>query len=268
MEWRVIRSIVVISLFASLGDASAADVTGTDIVKHCEYKNPGEDQQSKLAITLVDKDGNERKNIYSRLWKNYHGKEGVLDKMVLYTEFPPDARGTGFLRWGYSASSGMLADQWLYLPQLGKIRRVSVRDPGDSFLGSDLTYGDIEERTVDADDHRLVRVDDVKGIKLHVVESTPKEKKPLYSKKISWYADVPDWNGCYRAKTEFYDPQGNILKVQVLTWQQKDGAWAWDRVVVENLQTKHKSIFEVSDVRVGVGLEDKQFTERDLKKGS
>ena len=265
MVW--VRCVAMMSLLALPGVTVAAEVTGYEVVRHCEYKNPGEDQLSRLSITLIDKDGNERKNVYTRLWKNYHGKDGVLDKMVLLTEFPPDAKGTGFMRWGYTAASGNLADQWLYLPQLRKIRRVSVRDPGDSFLGSDLTYGDIEERTVDADEHLLVRVDDVNGAKFHVVESRPKEARPLYSKKISWYAQVPDWGGCYRAKTEYYDPQGSLLKIQTLSWQQVDGAWAWDKVVVENYQTKHKSLFEVTGVKVGVGLEDRQFTERDLKKG-
>lgn len=268
MEWGLARlAAMAVSMSVLPEIVVAADVTANEIVRHCEYKNPGEDQLSRLSISLIDKDGNERKNIYERLWKNYHGKDGVLDKMVLFTEFPPDAKGTGFMRWGYTAASGKLADQWLYLPQLRKIRRVSVRDLGDSFLGSDLTYGDIEERPADADEHVLLRVDELKGERFQVVESTPKEARPLYSKKISWYGEVSDWDGCYRAKTEYYDPQGILLKTQSLVWQQVGGAWAWDKVEVVNHQTKHKSLFEVTDVKVGVGLEDRQFTERELKRG-
>ncbi len=268
MRYKLVRSVIAaVSACLLAGVVVAADLTGDEIVRYCEYKNPGEDQLSRLSIALIDKDANERKNVYARLWKNYHGKESVLDKMVLYTEFPPDAKGTGFMRWGYTAASGKLADQWLYLPQLRKIRRVSVRDPGDSFLGSDLTYGDIEERVLAADGHRLVRVDEADGVKLHVVESIPKEAQPQYSKRVSWYAKAPDWNACYKTKTEYYDPRGSLLKIQTLSWQQVGGAWAWDRVEVKNYQTKHKSIFEVTNVKFGVDLEDRQFTERELKKG-
>lgn len=268
MSWGVVCSLMVMAVLSiSPVITMAMESTAHDVVSHCEYKNPGEDQSSRLSVTLIDKDGNERKSIYERLWKNYHGKETHLDKMVLYTEFPPDAKGTGFMRWGFTAASGKLADQWLYLPHLRKIRRVSVRDPGDSFLGSDLTYGDIEERTADADVHTLLRVDEVNGEKFQVIESAPKEARPLYSKKISWYGKVPDWRVCYRAKTEYYDTQGNLLKTQALKWQQLGGAWAWDRVEVENHQTKHKSLFEVTNVKFGVGLEDRQFTERELKRG-
>lgn len=263
------RGRLTLLLCVSLtGVALAAEPTANDIVQQCEYKNAGPDNTSLLSITLIDKDGSERKNVYRRLWKNYRDAGGeVADKMVLMTEFPPDARGTGFLRWGYLATSGKMADQWLYLPHLRKIRRVSVRDPGDSFLGSDLTYGDIDDRPATADTHTLLRVENLGGQPHYVVESVPKEANSLYSKRVSWYAKGQNWAGCVRQKTEYFDRQGMLLKTASLKWQQVGNAWAWERVQVENVQTHHKSLFEVADVKVGVGLEDRQFTERELQKG-
>jgi len=41
----------------------------------------------------------------------------------------------------------------------------------------------------------------------------------------------------------------------------------WDKVLVENVQTRHRSMFSVTDVKIDVGLKDRQFTERALKKG-
>ncbi len=246
----------------------AGEPSGSEIISHCEYKNPGKDQRSRLTIVLIDKDGSERKNVYRRLWKNYYGEDNLIDKMVLFTEFPPDAKGVGFMRWGYTAASKKLADQWLYLPHLRKVRRVSVRDPGDSFLGSDLAYGDMEDRAIDADDHALVRVEEMGGKEYYVVESTAKEEQPLYTKKISWFVKSDNgWDACARAKTDYYDRQGSLLKTQGLTWQQVGDAWAWDKVIVENVQTGHKSIFSVTNVEVGVGIKDKQITERAMKKG-
>ncbi len=259
--------VVVLASVYAVGLRAEELPSGHEIVSHCEYKNPGPDQTSVLSIILIDKDGNQRKNVYKRLWKFYQGKGGVFDKMVLFTQFPPDAKGTGFMRWGYVASSGKSADQWLYLPQLRKIRRVSVRDPGDSFLGSDLSYGDIDERSVDADEHQLLKIDNVAGREFYQVESVPKESDALYSKRVSWYLKADDWEKCVRAKTDYYDRQGLLLKVANLKWQQVDGAWVWDKVLVENVQTRHRSMFGVTDVSVDVGLKDRQFTERALKKG-
>ncbi|ALP52144.1 hypothetical protein Tel_02730 [Candidatus Tenderia electrophaga] len=259
--------LFIVSVSTLLFPAAYAEQDVREIIRHCEYKNPGEDQRSLLTITLIDKDDNERENIYRRLWKNYHGQEGVLDKMVLFTEFPPDAKGTGFMRWGYKSSLDKMADQWLYLPHLRKVRRVSVRDPGDSFLGSDLTYGDIEDRDISDDEYKLLRHDEQDGGDIYTVEIRPKEQNSIYSKKISWYAKRSSWDDCVRVKTDYYDRQGNLLKKQRLTWQKVDDAWIWDRVTVENVQTNHKSIFTVTDVKVNIGLDDDIFTERALRKG-
>lgn len=244
----------------------AQDPTGVEIVQQCDYKNPGNDQRSKLTITLIDKDGNERKNIYSRLWKDYAGKDNVADKMVLFTEYPPDARGSGFMRWAFTADADKNADQWIYLPVLRKTRRVAIRDPGDSFLGSDLTYADISGRSPEQDSHAVLKSEELNGAPHFVVESTPNETSPQYSKRVSWFTKQ-DWSACSKSAVFYYDTKGLLLKKQTLTWQQIGDAWLWKRVEVENVQTKHKSVFEVDDAEVNVGLEDDIFTERTLKTG-
>lgn len=266
MKLAVLTS-VMFGGFSNYSVGMARDIDVREVVSHCDFKNPGDDQTSILSITLIDKDNNERKNVYRRLWKNYFGEDDILDKMVLFTEFPPDAKGTAFMRWGYQASANKMADQWLYLPHLRKVRRVSVRDPGDSFLGSDLTYGDIEDRSIDEDTYVLLDHKSKPGGEIFIVEITPKESDSLYSKKISWFAKRAGWDDCVRVKTDYYDRQENLLKKQKLTWQKVKDAWVWDQVIVENIQTKHKSIFAVTDVNVGVGLEGRAFTERALKKG-
>lgn len=271
------QSILAVSLvFIFAGTVTSAQAqtsatpTGAEIVGQCEVKNPGKDQRGRLTITLIDKGGNERKNIYLRLWKDYDGTGKVADKMVLFTEYPPDARGAAFLRWAFTPDADRNADQWLYLPTLGKVRPVSVREPGDSFLGSDLTYADISDRPIDRDDHKLLRVDNLNGEEFYVVESTPnkdKDKAPLYSKRIGWYKKTPDWSGCVRSKMEYYDVKGNILKTQTLTWQQINDAWLWKRVEVQNVQSKHSSVFEIDEAEINVGIADDVFTERTLQSG-
>ncbi len=249
--------------------ASAKELDGNDIIKSCAYKNPGNDQRSKLTITLIDKDGNKRKNVYLRLWKDYKGVKGIADKMVLFTEFPPDARGTGFMRWAFTPDAEKNADQWIYLPVLRKIRRVSIRDLGDSFLGSDLTYADISGRPIDRDEHTLVKIDKKNGKEFYVVESVPKELNSLYSKQVAWFSKGEEGNldSCVKVGIVYYDPKGEELKKQSLTWQKIEDAWLWKKVEVKNVQTNHSSIFTVKDAEVNVGLRDNVFSERTLKKG-
>lgn len=267
--WSIGMSICVLLAVALPGSAAEDPlIAGLDIMQRCNFKNPGVDQRSRLTIILRDKDNNEKKNVYRRLWKDYRGKEGVADKMVLYTEFPPDAQGAAFMRWAYTPAADRNADQWIYLPVLKKIRRVSIRDPGDSFLGSDLTYADISGRELEADQHRLVQTLKRGNQEIFAVESTPVNKSgALYSKTISWFVKTGDWAGCVKRQVDYYDKKGEPLKQQLLKWQQVKDAWVWDEVVVKNVQTGHSSVFQVTDVQVNVGLSDEQFAERALRVG-
>jgi len=273
-----ISSKVVVALFVILftGYALAEEkkakvskqITGKDVVAQCDFKNPGNDQRSQLSITLIDQFGDERKTVYLRLWKDMKGEEDILDKMVLFTMYPPDAKGAGFMRWAYNPEVGKHAEQWIYLPNLRKIRRVSVRDLSDSFLGSDLTYGDISYRGLDQDDHQIVKLDqDRKGNQYFVVVSKPKEAKPQYAKKVSWFLRTPDMNDCVKARVNYYDKKDQFLKQQDLKWQKVNGAWVWDEVFVQNAQTRHKSYFKVEKVKINGGIKDDWFTERRLKIG-
>jgi outer membrane lipoprotein-sorting protein len=243
--------------------------SGRDIVERCDFKYPGSDQKTRLTIVLRDKDGNEKRNVYSRFWKDYEGADGIADKMVLFTEFPPDAKGAGFMRWGYAAETGKNAEQWIYLPNLKRMRRVSVRDPGESFLGSDLTHFDIGDRDIDADEHTLQQSGERDGAMLFVVESVPRDpSKSLYSKVVSLY-EQPAGNEqlCVKRAVDYYDQRGNLLKKQTITWQQVDGAWVWDEVRVQNTQNGHSSVFTVTDVEINTGIADNVFTERNLTRG-
>lgn len=244
-----------------------APLTGDDIATKCGMKYQGEDQQSTFTVTLIDKDKNEKKHVYLRIWKDFKGKDNVLNKMLLFTKFPPDAKGVAFMRWAYVPSMDKNADQWVYLPELRKIRRVSIRDPGDSFLGSDLTHADITPRSVDQDAHRLLGIDQVGALQFYVVESIPKEANPLYSKRIEWYTKTPIWDDCAKVKVEYYDRKGNLLKKQFTKWQRVNGAWLWDTLIVKNIQTQHTSVFKNTDVKINTGVSGDIFTERTLRLG-
>lgn len=238
-------------------------LSGLDIIKKSrELIYQIQDQKNKVILYLIEKDGTKKKIEASRYWKNYRGQGGLDSKMLLVTDFPPDSRGISFLIWDYSEEN-KTDDLWLYLPALRMVRRISAQDQNDAFLGSDLTFGDMGQRRLDEDEHKLLREEGYLGVQTYVVESVPKEKESLYSKKVSWISK-DNWTVL---KTDYYDRNGKLLKRQTIEWQSLNNFSVWKKTEVTNVQNGHRTIFEVSDLRVNGGLLDDDFTERALKTG-
>jgi len=253
------------SMKLALAEESAApkELTGTEIIKKSrDLIYEVQDQKNTVNLTLIEKDGTKKKIIATRYWKNYRRQQGFDSKMLLITEFPPDSRGVSFLIWDYSEEN-KTDDLWLYLPALRMVRRISAQDQNDAFLGSDLTFGDMGQRRIDEDDHQLLREETYLGSPAYVVESIPKEKESIYGKKISWISK-DKWT---LLKIDYYDRNQKLLKRQTIEWQTLDNLNVWKKTEVNNVQNGHKTIFEVSDLKVNSGLQDGDFTERTLKTG-
>ena len=261
--------LIVICSISMHVPAIAADKppTGEEIVKRCGLKYAGDDQRSKFEVLLRDPQGNEKRSVYLRYWKDYKGENNIEDKMLLFTEYPPDAQGAAFMRATYVPNLKKAADQWIYLPVLRKIRRVTIRDQGDSFLNSELTYADVTTRSLDEDTHALLDIKELGGLQFYVVESIPKESAPLYGKRVQWFEKTPNWDDCAKVRIDYYNPKGALLKEQFIKWQRVGKAWVWDRVLVRNVQTLHASVFLITDVDINIGITDDFFTERTLRMG-
>ncbi len=269
---RVVPAVVLICVAHLGGQAASADdqssLSGREVVAKCGIKHAGVDQRSRLTVILQNsQQGTEKRSVYSRYWKSYAGQGGVFDKMLLFTEYPPDAVGSAFMRVAYESETGKEADQWIYLPLLKKIRRVTIRDPSDSFLNSDLSYADVAQRPLDADQHNFLGVKQLQEMEFYQVESIPVAKDDIYARRVQWYLKGESWDSCVSARIDYYTKDGALDKVQFNKWQQVNGAWVWDRVLVRKILTGHVSVFMVSDVEVDVGLSDSLFSARTLRIG-
>jgi len=253
-------------LFLGAGNVLAQEnkLTGAEVMERVQHANMTMDQTSIVTMILIDAQGNKRRIETLRFHKHMNGKDGLDNKSVFYTEFPPDQKGTGFLIWDYSIK-GKPDDLWLYLPSLRSVRRMTTRDQNDSFMGSDLTFSDMGARRLDEDDHKLVFDGLCKGCKepSYVVDSFPKETDSPYGKK-RYFISKKDW---VAHKVEFYDRNMKGLKLQTILWEKIGKVLVWTRSEIQNVQSKHKTIFEITEIKNDTGLRDSIFAARVLEKG-
>jgi outer membrane lipoprotein-sorting protein len=251
--------------FAQTANAPDSLPPGEEMIKKSkELLYEIKDQKNKVTLKLIDMNGSVKEIVASRYWKNYHNEKGFSSKTVIFTEAPTDMRGQAILIWDYSAVEKG-EDIWIYLPTLRNVRRVLPQQQDEAFMGSDLTFADMGQRLLNEDIHQTLKKESYRGIPCVVVESTPKEKGGLYSKKVTWVSEE-DYT---IQKIDYYDRNGRLLKRQTIDWNMlKDGeknVYIWKKTDVVNVQNGHKTIFVVSDLKINMALADEDFTERVLQ---
>lgn len=217
------------------------------------------DMRSELTMTLVDSKNKER----VRQLKQLSAKFNDGDKKIMEFAGPADVKGTAFMNWSYKDGSRS-DDQWIYLPALQRVRRISSEGKGDSFMGSDFSYDDLGARHPNKDEHRIIGAEKIDGEDCYLIESSPKDKNDTYAKTISWVSKSRDMG----LKREFYDKKGNLLK----TLYVKETKTIKDYVLIvktemHNTQKNHKTLMEFNNIEINTGVSNDQFTERSLERG-
>ena len=151
----------------------------------------------------------------------------------------------------------------MWLPAFKKVRRISSKKKGDSFMGSDLSYEDMSNRNMSENEY--VRLDDetVNEIECYVLEITPKkEARSTYSKHISWIAK----DGLYSVQEKSFDKRGELKKKKEFTFQKTKIYYVIERIIVEDVQKQHTTEVTFSDILVDSDIDEKLFQEKNLKR--
>ena len=255
-------------LLCSLPLRATADLTAADIVKKSNDVKGGDDSISRLSFTFKRADGTERKLRYTMVWKDYAGRDGVDDKVIFFSEYPPDDKGKSFMVWVYENKQD---DAWMYLPELRMVRKVTHNehhghhDDEDDFSRSVLTQTDLVPRDPSLDIHTLLEDEVVDGHMDFVVESVPKQPANDYP-----YQKLRRWitqDNFLPERIDYYSPAGALIKRQTIKWQKIGTAWAWEQVVGENLITKEQTVLDISAIKLNSGLQDDIFSARTMRLG-
>jgi outer membrane lipoprotein-sorting protein len=233
-----------------------AALSGRDVIaKTKDARECGTDASSSYRMVMATKRGDE----VSRTIVTYRKKLGDESKSLIFFREPEDVAGTGLLAW--STESG--AEQWLYLPDLGRVRQINANAQGESFMGTDFTYADLGETDVDARTHELAGEEIMEGQPTYKIESVPKVAG-AYSKVITWVSRET----FLPVRIDYYDTAGALLKQgsfrDVRPVKNVPTAFA---IAMTNVQTGHRTELSLLEMNCDLGLDDALFTERQLKRG-
>lgn len=245
---------------------SAELPSGDSIAQKINARDEGIAVSRKLTMKMTDRHGKERVR-ETRAFRKYFGDE---KRTAIFYLKPKNIKDTAFLTYDY-ADKETDDDQWLYLPAMRKVRRISASDRGDYFLGTDLSYEDIKlETRVSIKDYsrKTIAEDVVDGMHCYIVEETAIDHETAEELGHLRRESCVDDSIWMARRSQFWDFQNNLLKTTYFKDISKvQGIWTAHTIAVENHKTGHHTVFSFSDVNYTDGVKDSVFTQNALKRG-
>jgi outer membrane lipoprotein-sorting protein len=224
-----------------------------------------DDRHQRMKLTIHDRQGGERVRDLE-LWEKKYPNDTTKSLAVFHA--PAEVKGTAFLAFTYT---GKRADQWLYLPELKRVRQITASARKEKFVGTDLTYHDldlVQEMTGwTEDDARssLRGAEAVDGVQTWAIELVPKREDILYKRIVIWLGQ----DDLVPRRLEFYDegeePRRRITQSDIRMHGTVPFA---GNVKAETPPQGSTTDIVVSDVQFNKGLADDIFTQRQLELGA
>ena len=238
------------------------------VARQIQDRDTGRDSRLDMQMRMYDKQGRMRER-HLRL-TGYRGVEKGkrADRLLIRFLFPNDIRGTGFLVLEHPGADD---ERFLYLPALGRVRRIAGEEKQDSFVGSDFTYEDIGGRELT--DYVYAILDSAaswtdpggKSWPAWKLESRAKDPNANYPRVVSTVLkDV-----FVVVAADNFNARNEIVKTfQVRKLEQVTGIWTALDLVMQNLRDRTRTEISVTRVEYNVGLREADFTRRTLEQGA
>ncbi len=259
-------SIIPLLVVFSVSVLAAELPDGDEIAQKINARDEGIAVSRRLKMEMTDRHGKVRVR-ETRAFRKYYGDE---KRTAIFYLKPKNIKDTAFLTFDY-ADKEQDDDQWLYLPAMRKVRRISASDRGDYFLGTDLSYEDIKlETRISIKDYtrKTIAEDEVDGFHCYVVAETTVDNETAEELGHLRRESCVDDSIWIVRKSKFWDVQNKLLKTTYFKDISKvQGIWTAHKIEVENHKTGHKTVFSFSDVDYSKGVNDNVFTQNALKRG-
>ena len=247
--------------------ANASNEKGLAIATEVDSRDKGwGDVTVEGEMVLKNKAGNESvRKFRSTILEAADAFEG--DRSIITFSEPRDVRGTALLT--HSKIEPDDDSQWIFLPAVKRVKRISSSNRTGKFVSSEFSYEDLGSEEVADNDH--IWLEDAAcehdaSLTCAAVESRPKNKRSGYSRRVS-FIDLDE----YRVhRIDFYNRRGDLEKsLRFEDYRQYEGQfWRAHVMIMDNSQTGKSTRLAWGDYSFRQGLTERDFTPQGLPKAS
>jgi len=251
---------IIAMTFLAFNNPMTPEEKGLEIAKSADIADQGFGSvRVNLTMTLKNRNGQTsvRNMSSSTLEQTIDG-----DKSLIVFKSPKDVSGTAILTYTHKEGPD---DQWLYLPAIKRVKRISSSNKSGPFMGSEFAYEDLSSQEVEKYTYKFLKEEKLNGANTSVVERYPVDTKSGYARQVVWYNNDKDLR---LEKTDFYDRKNQLLKT--LTYsdykQFLNKHWRAETFTMINHQTGKETVLKFENYDFGVGLTENDFTQNSLKR--
>jgi outer membrane lipoprotein-sorting protein len=243
-----------LALVCGIGTAGrAAEADADAIIEKANAASYYAAKDGRATVTMQLSDGRTRE--FTILRRN--ADAGPDQAFYVYFTAPGDVRRMAYL---VHKRPGGDDDRWLFLPALNLVKRIAPGDKRTSFVGSDFLYEDVSGRGLDEDTHALVETTETQ----YVIRNTPRDPDTV---EFASYTVWIDKDTFLPRKAEYLDKNGTLYRR--VTADRVETIQGYPTVVestAEDLAAGTKTVNTFRDVAYAIGLQERIFTERFLRR--
>lgn len=268
----IYRSTLLFALLAA-GAASVATTANVptpnalNLMRQSSQVSIVQDSRAQTMFRLTSASGKVREQLASTITRQMGTGTSGAARLARFLS-PSDVKGTAVLTVEQAARDD---DIWLFLPALGKVRRLQAENKRDAYMGTDLSYGDVIGHAPEDWNHRVTGSAAVDGVPCWIIESLPRSPAVAassgYGRRVNWVRS----DNAVMVRAELYSVQGHLSKRitqrAITRVSQSPARWQAMHIVAENVQSRHRTDIILSGYQANIGLAADQFTPRALERG-
>ena len=258
---KTLRTLLTVILAGSalIAIAQPADDRGIQIAREADLRDQGfGNSVTNLTMILTNKHG--QQSTRDMRTQTLEVKDDG-DKSLTTFNSPRDVKGTATLTFSHKITSD---DQWLYLPALKRVKRISSDNKSGPFMGSEFAYEDLSSQEAEKYTYKYLGEETFNGHATYKIERDPVDPKSGYTRQIVWY----NKENYRQEKVEFYDRKDALLKT--LTYDKYKlylgKYWRAGEMLMVNHQSGKKTQLLFEEYQFQSGLNESDFTQNSLKR--
>ena len=226
------------------------------IVAEAQKRQQVKSQRYEGILQVIDGTG----KVADKRWISERSGSWGDSKALMRFTSPPEVKGVSLLVVNHPDRA---SDQWMWIPSIGRDRRIALQDRSTRFFGTDFSFEDLEERDVEQSDFKLLGDETADGVPCWKIEARPRKgKSSQYTQSIVWVRK----DNYVTARVESFQKEQLVRRLEYKQIEQVQGIWTPRIFEVTDVKRKSKTVMKLEKLTFNLPLKDSDFTVQALRR--